>query len=261
MAPNGAKFGDQEVKVYVAGDQTCSMIDVADKTLTSDQIASFTQQAIHDFWNTVPTSSLRLRFMGFWKKNKTEFIGGKLCNFEEDNVDDCTKDHALPKVTSIVISCNSLLENFTSSTFAKTMIYLQDSAIEGAHVILNNTPSTPLNRLNAQQMVWVVAHEMGHAIGLGHTNDAANLMYFTLTPQRNKLGEDDIWGLTYLYPQQIDGCGVMASTKMSRPNNMQSLKNLKFNTSILLSFFSGIFFLSWIVVLQKLFFKRHKTIF
>jgi len=51
-------------------------------------------------------------------------------------------------------------------------------------------------------LVTVAAHELGHAIGLGHSEDPAALMYPYYTTSHRYLGSDDVNGVASLYPDQ-----------------------------------------------------------
>ena len=67
------------------------------------------------------------------------------------------------------------------------------------------------NSKSRGEQVAIIAHEIGHAIGLGHSQFDHNLMYYQSISTRERLGWDDIDGVTYLYPteQPIGGCGVI----------------------------------------------------
>jgi hypothetical protein len=60
---------------------------------------------------------------------------------------------------------------------------------------------TPRNRVD---FVSVCLHELGHALGLGHTTDRSAVMYayFNFGEQRREWQQDDLSGLAQLYPAQ-----------------------------------------------------------
>lgn len=49
-------------------------------------------------------------------------------------------------------------------------------------------------------MTWALCHEMGHNLGLGHSNDRGAIMYPSgMGQDENKLSYDDRMGITSLY--------------------------------------------------------------
>lgn len=59
--------------------------------------------------------------------------------------------------------------------------------------------STPYSQIDLQS---VVAHELGHVLGLGHSSNAAATMYYALSfgnDSKRTLHQDDINGICYLY--------------------------------------------------------------
>lgn len=62
--------------------------------------------------------------------------------------------------------------------------------------------SAAVARLNAVDLSIVIAHEIGHVLGLGHTSDEGSLMYYSIgKKQELRLSLDDKTGLTYLNPR------------------------------------------------------------
>lgn len=66
----------------------------------------------------------------------------------------------------------------------------------------------------------ILAHEIGHIIGLGHSHDVNALMYFDASAKNTmNLSQDDVDGLTYLYPRdelgkdKPMGCGLVSEAK------------------------------------------------
>ncbi len=241
MSSNGAHFKVDRVSVWVSSDANC-----ADSQLTGNEILELTQSAVHDYWNTISSSRLRFVVAGFWNQNVSRFSTGELCTpgIDCDNT-------TIPLVSHVVISCNSNVANFSSTTYAKTSIYIEKNEITGANILINNTAGAIFGSLTKRQKLWVIAHELGHAAGLGHSKSSKNLMFYTLTPDRVALGNEDYWGMSYLYPQEHDGCGLIGGTVEPKepPNSWWS------------SFFFGAFLIIALIFLQKVIFKRFKFIF
>lgn len=62
----------------------------------------------------------------------------------------------------------------------------------------------------------IMAHEIGHILGLGHSDSTKALMYYDAGAKNNfSLSQDDIDGISYLYPSDesrdntLAGCGTM----------------------------------------------------
>jgi hypothetical protein len=78
--------------------------------------------------------------------------------------------------------------------------------------------SANINNLGRAKLVSVIAHEIGHILGLGHSSDTAALMYYDVSLKETaSLSQDDADGLTYLYPRNeleadalLGGCGVVS---------------------------------------------------
>ncbi|KJR40152.1 secreted protein containing Peptidase M10A and M12B, matrixin and adamalysin domain protein [Candidatus Magnetoovum chiemensis] len=75
------------------------------------------------------------------------------------------------------------------------------TAVEGAVVVQDNVACF-FNDYNGKNAEEVLAHELGHTLGVGHTTDNTALMYpYAHGDGRGgQLAQDDIDGITYLYP-------------------------------------------------------------
>jgi hypothetical protein len=101
--------------------------------------------------------------------------------------------------------------------------------ITGSIVLLNFDASdgTNIDALAAIQPNLpsiILAHELGHALGLGHSADTKALMYFDASSKKQlRLAQDDVNGLSYLYPRselggdKVFGCGTIEAVNGSRP--------------------------------------------
>ncbi len=195
-----------EIAVNVA-DHGCTNID-----LTNDQFLSIIEEAVDTFWNRVHTSSLRLKKGGV-SNVSTDFQTGLICTNPGES--SCSINPALSVSSGILISCNTTLSNFTNNSVLAVSVpnNVSNAVIRGALILINDDSGNTFNGLSRTEKVAVIAHEIGHAIGLGHTELEDNLMLFESIPTRNALGWDDIDGVTYLYPveQPISGCGSIST--------------------------------------------------
>jgi len=110
----------------------------------------------------------------------------------------------------------------TNSIPGVTLPILSDNRMTGATILLNSNSADDSNvkallDANEELMKVVLAHEIGHVLGLGHTNDINALLYFSASLKKNlRLGQDDVEGISFLYPRSefqgdgLFGCGAMA---------------------------------------------------
>lgn len=203
----GAAFDikkDREVVMNVEdGGGTCNL------GLTPSELLDMAAEAANKFWNRAPTSDLKL-------------VRGKVVDVAGFHSDDlCSPDSPCkPTATfkhskEILIGCNENTSNFPSSTILGLSVptKLSGKTITAASVLLNGSAGSAFLALNHDEQMAVVAHEVGHALGLGHSPVKDSLMYYQSIPTRVDLGEDDIDGITYLYPktQVVDmNCGSIA---------------------------------------------------
>lgn len=206
----GASFKDNNVKVYVDAGTTC-----ATNGITVDELEAMIPEAVDKFWNKVPTSSLELDAAGFSQAVFT-MNHGRLCSPTDDacitagNADPDPTKRLIPAVTDIVIACNDNNANFGSGGVLAVTVPNRFSGkkIAGAVILINDNSST-FGGLSHSDRVAVIAHEIGHAIGLGHSEDKSALMYYKTVNLRKNLGQDDIDGVSYLYPIVVDGFGLL----------------------------------------------------
>jgi hypothetical protein len=200
----GATFKNNKVKVSVDRSTTC-----ANAGVTVYELEELIKPSVDKFWNTVPTSDLVLKSGGF-QDTTTNINTGRLCAPTDDECITTAGSTVIPPVDDIIIACNNNALNFGDPNVIAVTIpnNFSGKKITGA-VILINESSTIFSTLSTSDRIGVIAHEIGHAIGLGHTDDKGALMYYRTVDQRKKLGEDDMRGVSYLYPMQLDGGGLL----------------------------------------------------
>jgi hypothetical protein len=204
----GATFKDHKVKIYVEDTTTCQA------QFTVYELEEWLKKAVNNFWNKVPTSNLRLIPSGFTRVNASNVNTAILCSPTDF---DCINNTAsgkelFPKVTDIVVACNEDNANFNGSGEVLAVAVpnnFSGNKITGAVILINM--ASQFKSLSEADKISVLAHEIGHAIGLGHPKDQPEaLMHFKTVNLRRSLGQDDIDGVTYLYPKHVDACGLFS---------------------------------------------------
>jgi len=223
----GAAF-DNEVSIYVTSNSTCTNAGI-----TKERLLEIAVQAAEKYWNRVPTANLTLKRGGILTTTDNLFLTGKLC------ATGCNAATDVPAVNDIVIACNNnSVDNFPSSAYLALTApnNLSSSKISGSVILINDTATTSFNTLSSAEVESVLAHEIGHAIGLGHTGKTEAMMYHLNNPDRKKLAKDDVDGVSYLYPNQFDGCKDILglSLGLSDPKDPPS------NNNFILSLFMGL---------------------
>ncbi len=71
--------------------------------------------------------------------------------------------------------------------------------------------SANFNTISSDQKLATLAHELGHSIGIGHSQSEFALMYFQVGATQNNLAQDDIDAITSLYPREKKLGGLIAS--------------------------------------------------
>jgi type 1 fimbria pilin len=102
----------------------------------------------------------------------------------------------------------------------------------GGVLILNvSSGAANISNFNATIVRIVIAHEVGHILGLGHSHDTSALMYYDASAKGTlRLGQDDIDGISYLYNRNelsgddpFGGCGLVKKEGPPSSNNLAAL--------------------------------------
>lgn len=209
-------FAQNEVTVNVANG-LCQNIGINEA-----ELLSIVSDAVDRFWNTVPTSRLKLR------KGSLPTVAG---TFRTANIcqtgTNCEPNPALAVSSGILVTCNVNAVNFTGSSVLAVTIpnNISGQTINGSLVMVNDQVSTQFKEKSRDEKVAIIAHELGHAFGLGHSPVTDSLMYYATRENRTSLGRDDMDGISYLYPKQqpkVGGCGTITFDK-NRPDYWSGL--------------------------------------
>jgi hypothetical protein len=192
-------FGKDEVKVNIAAGN-CANIGIDEH-----ELQSIVGDAVDQYWNTAPTSRLKLR-SGSIKSVNALYKTGTICV----PATACDPNPALAVDSDILITCNNEPTNFSSTGVLAVTVpnNISGKAIVGSLIMINDQNTNQFKFKNRDEKVSVIAHELGHAFGLGHSPVKDSLMYYATVNMRKSLGYDDIDGISYLYPkQQPISCG------------------------------------------------------
>ncbi len=214
-----AAFAGDRVTIDVAS-HNCSNIG-----MSNQQLLDAANEAAEQYWNDVPTSRLRLAKGGL-RSVSSLFQTDVICVSGTD----CTPTPALVVSSGILISCNNNSGNFSSGGVLSVTVpnSITGRIINGALILINDRSDNQFQNKSHAEQVSILAHEIGHAIGLGHSAVEDSLMYYRSISTRRALGQDDIDGVSYLYPteQPIKGCGSIALIDSSDENGINNNKKI-----------------------------------
>ncbi len=189
---NEAHFSTNQITVDVAGDG-CSLAGFN----SANDLLTKVVEAMDEYWNRIPTCAL-------------ELSGGSVRS-GVSVASDPSLSAALAKANenTILVGCSTNTSLFGAGTLAIASIDPNNS-VRGA-VLINNTDSSFAN-LTEREKLATLAHEVGHALGIGHSANPTALMYYSIGAKiQEKLSIDDYDACTYLYPHEAPGsCSSVA---------------------------------------------------
>ncbi|MDO9182110.1 MAG: matrixin family metalloprotease [Bacteriovorax sp.] len=206
-------FGQDEVKINIAAN-SCSNIGI-----NENELLSIAGDAVNQYWNKSPTSRLKLR-AGSVKSVIAAYKTGTICVTNTA----CDPNPTLAVDSDILITCNTNTTNFTNSSILAVTVpnNINGKTIIGSLIMINDQSGNRFASMSRDEKISVIAHELGHTFGLGHSPVKDSLMYYSTVDMRKSLGRDDIDGITYLYPkQQPVSCGTI--TEKNNPNSWLGL--------------------------------------
>ncbi len=210
-----------DVTVRVASN-TCSTAGFS----SAQELAAMVKESVKEYWNRIPTCALELEVLGVDEGVDTS----------NDTLSDTINK---TPAGQIVVGCSANTTLFSSSgTLGVGSINLVNGD-RGAFLI--NNADTSFANLTQQEKLATIAHELGHAFGLGHSGDPAALMYYSIGGKiQDKLSIDDYDACSYLYPHDAPGScsGTMVPIRPDRDAGGPRTFLFTFLFGLLLVYFS-----------------------
>ncbi|MFZ3229821.1 MAG: matrixin family metalloprotease [Pseudobdellovibrio sp.] len=184
--PDLKGWSDSNVQLYVNTANCPAGIDVP--SIISGAVA---------VWNNVPTSSIKVSYDG---TTTSTTMSGPTTVYCETNFQSVVgaDQNSVPGAAAV---------NGTSGRITQGILYLNASV---GQANIGNFDQTLLK--------VILAHEIGHILGLGHSQSTKALMYYDASAKNTlSLSQDDIDGMSYLYPsdeisdKKFAGCGLVKS--------------------------------------------------
>ncbi len=195
LSPNPPRYTTGEVYVDFTND-SCSQTGFSPQYLFN-----LMEESINQFWNKV--SSARLLLL------KGDFVDVSSAGLDPSSL------AAEARGNRILVGCNDAVAAFASGGVVAVGTMGQFDGETKGSIIINDHANSEFSTLSDDKIRALLAHELGHALGLGHSENVSALMYYSLGSKiQEKMSQDDYDALTYLYPHnpRLMGLGGSCGT-------------------------------------------------
>lgn len=145
LNPNSNRgFNKTRIKVHISSD-SCG------ERFTRDEFINLTKDAVEDYWNKIPSSSLKL------KVATDQNIGVGELSYEEIFEKGLIPNH------SILAGCSSKAFDDEPNILGGTVMSCKGKNCRSVFLI-NITPGSRFAEISNRERTAVIAHELGHAL-------------------------------------------------------------------------------------------------
>ena len=213
-------FNKNKIVIYIAN------TDCSNAGFSASHLVTLIKESVEDYWNSVPSSALKLEVKGL-----------------RSDIDISSDTHATARAkigyNQIIAGCN---DNTALGFDNGSILGSAQSECSGDNCksafILNAHANTNLKNFQEHELKAIIAHEIGHSIGLGHSEYKYALMYYAVGGKYQQwLSMDDINGVSALYPHESNdlfGVPILSNCGSIDINPSKTHHNS------LISFFAGL---------------------
>ncbi len=159
-------------------------------------------------WNKAPDSRLKLKYAGTTSTTAGDAYNG---NAPDSPVIVCDRDF---NTTTGDAGDNGVVGIGGFSQSGGVIVY-------GVLLLNSDTTQSPSRNITVMSPVAlriVIAHEIGHILGIGHSQHPAALMHYSVGEKGHlSLAQDDLDAMAYLYPRSEPGHGILGCGSLALP--------------------------------------------
>ena len=191
ISEHESSFVNPEVAIDFTSRGDCSALG-----MTVNEVFDLVMESVDKYWNRVPHCRLNL-------------VRGNMVDIPIDGIDIIKPILGTSQLRAVIerVANNRILVGCNAESFDSPRILAAGTIANNRGLVFINASSESYFRTSSRnERLAVLAHEIGHAFGLGHSSEPVALMYYSTGGKvQEKLTTDDFDGCAYLYPNDFPG--------------------------------------------------------